>query len=138
MNAIIKSYSLKPGDEIIVPKSILNIVQHHAVYIGFDGNGKDWIIENIINVGVRLISADDFFNGVSKINKIIPFTGSNEQRRMLVQEALRSIGREYDLINFNCEHFVTHLKTGIPESKQVKQALMGFLGLLFISAILSE
>lgn len=138
MNAIIKNHSLKPGDEIIVPKSIFNIIQHHAVYIGYDDKGKDWIIENIIHVGVRLISADEFFEGVSQINKIMPFTGTNEQRKILVQKALRSIGRAYDLINFNCEHFTTHLRTGIPESKQVKNVVMAFLGLIVFSVILSD
>lgn len=46
-------YNLKPCDEIIVPKSGFNIIQHHALYLGFDDNETDWIIENVYGIGVR-------------------------------------------------------------------------------------
>lgn len=35
----VKKLGLKPGDEIVVPKSNWNLIQHHAIYIGYDYHG---------------------------------------------------------------------------------------------------
>jgi len=138
MNQFIRHYNLKPGDEIVIPKSGWNIVQHHAVYLGFDHQGTDWIIENQVNAGVRLITADAFFASVSQVNRIIPFHGSNAERKELVKKALRSVGKPYDLINYNCQHFTSELRTGKRESYQLQNAAAVFIGVLLVGALLSE
>lgn len=138
MNKIIKKYSIRPGDEIVVPKSNWNLVQHHAIYIGYDYNGTDWMIENNVNAGVRLITADDFFNQVIQINAINRFKGTNAQRKALVQKALVSIGQPYSLINFNCQHFTSELLTGKRESYQVQNVFAVLLAAVVIGALISD
>ena len=138
MNRHIQHYNLKPGDEIIVPKSGFNIVQHHALYLGYDEQNIDWIIENAIGIGVRLIMANDFFRNNPKVNEIRKFHGTNQQRRQLVERALKKVGAPYDLINYNCQHFTSDVKTGKPVSKQVEGAVIGLVLILFFGALLSD
>lgn len=138
MSRYIQKYKLKPDDEIVVPKSVFNFVQHHAIYLGLDRNGNHWIVENKIGGGVQLISADDFFASVSTVNKIIPFSGTNDQRKLFVYKALNSLGKPYNLIQYNCEHFITELKTGKAKSQQLANAVAGLFGFLIIGAIFSD
>jgi len=138
MNKTILQSQIKPCDEIIVPKSGFNIVQHHAMYLGFDTAGTDWIIENNINLGVRLIAADDFFAVNPFINKINRFNGSIDERKIKVRNALTKIGKPYNLINYNCEHFTTEIRTGISHSKQVQRVAIGLVAALFIGALLKD
>lgn len=119
MNKIIKQYSLLPGDRIVVPKSGLRMVQHHALYLGQNYQGVDLIAENKIGFGVRLISADDFFKNVIEITKIEKFPGNNLQRKLAVQKALHKLGQPYSLINYNCQHFANEIQHGKMESDQV-------------------
>lgn len=129
----VDSFQLKPGDELVVPKSNWDIIQHHALYIGYDHQGKHWIIHNNIHTGVSLIQIHDFFSQVYKVNKVIRFIGTNEERRSLVQRALKRVGKPYGLINYNCEHFTSEVKTGIASSQQVNAGL-AFAGvILFVS-----
>ena len=43
MNKNLLHWNLQPADRIVVPKSDLRFVQHHAIYLGKDANGTDWI-----------------------------------------------------------------------------------------------
>ena len=138
MNNYIQHYDLTPGDEILVPKSNFNIIQHHALYLGFDENRTDWIIHNTAGVGVSLITADEFFSLCPHITEIRRFSGTNQERKQLVQRALTKIGKPYNLIDYNCQHFTSEVKTGKAVSKQVENAIVGGLFLLFIGALISE
>lgn len=138
MNRTIKKYNILPGDEIVVPKSNWNLVQHHAIYLGYDYNGIDWMIENNVNAGVGLITANDFFGQVTQINAINPFKGTNAQRKALVQNALASVGQPYSLINFNCQHFTSELLTGKRESYQVQYVATALAALVVIGVLISE
>lgn len=138
MNYYIQYYNLAPGDEIIVPKSNFNIIQHHALYLGFDENKTDWIIHNTAGFGVSLITADEFFKICPHINEIRRFIGTNQERKLLVQRALMKIGKPYDFISYNCEHFISDVKTGKPVSKQVEGALIVILLLIFIGSFISN
>ncbi|KAG7484236.1 hypothetical protein MATL_G00047530 [Megalops atlanticus] len=62
----------------------------------------------------------------------------------ILMEAKSMVGRvlRYDILNYNCEHFVTNLRYGKPESRQVRSALYGLaavgavaLGVLAAAAI---
>lgn len=119
MSRNIQNLNLKPADRIIVPKSRLRMVQHHALYLGQNYQGVHLIAENKIGFGVRLISFDDFFNGVSEITKIERFAGSNYERKIAVQRALDKLGQPYDLINYNCQHFANEIQYQKVESDQV-------------------
>lgn len=134
MKNYIKHLNLRPGDEIIVPKSKVNWIQHHALYLGYDENGTDLIIENSYGVGVRLITASDFFSMYPHVNEIRQFTGTDNDRLLLVQKALKSIGKPYNLIVYNCQHFTSEIKNGKKVSKQVENTLVG-LGVLVIIGV---
>ena len=138
MNNYIQHYNLTPGDEIIVPKSDFNIIQHHALYLGFDENKTDWIIHNTAGVGVSLITADEFFSLCPHITEIRRFIGTNEERKLLVQRALTKIGKPYHLIDYNCQHFTSEVKTGKTVNKQVEGAIVGALLLSFLGALISD
>ncbi|MEO6302279.1 MAG: lecithin retinol acyltransferase family protein [Bacteroidia bacterium] len=130
--------SLRPGDRIVVPKSYLRMVQHHAIYLGFE-KGQHWIIENKEVFGVRVVSAATFLAGVDEITRIDPFYPKNGySRNDLVRYALSKKGRRYHLTNYNCEHFANEIQYRVVQSKQadtgVGIALFG-LAVLLIGGI---
>jgi hypothetical protein len=133
-----KELNLTPGDRIIVPKSQLRVIEHHATYLGQNFQGEHFIVDNIIGEGVRLITADLFFKDVIEITRIERFTGSNYNRKILVIKALNSVGKPYDLINYNCEHFANELSTGNPFSKQLQNAILGFTVVFILGILLSD
>lgn len=130
MNKFIRQHRLLPGDEIVLPKSLFNLVQHHAVYLGQNQSGEDLIIENKIGHGVKLTRAEDFFPADGVVTRINRFQGTPAQREALVKKAITSLGRSYDLINFNCEHFSNEIRNGSPRSRQVEKIGLGALGIL--------
>lgn len=125
MNKIIKQYNLLPGDRIVVPKSEIRIVQHHAIYLGQNHQGQYLVAENKIGFGVRLITADEFFKDVIEVTRIERFKGSNYERKFVVQKALSKCGFPYDLINYNCQHFANEVQHGKIESEQVENLFAG-------------
>jgi len=138
MQTSLLSVDLKPGDSVTVPKSAFNMVQHYAVYLGYDYEGTHWMIENVAGRGVVLTRAVDFFTANPSVNKVVPFGGTNEERRLIVQKALYSVGQPYNLINYNCEHFATGLQTGKARSRQVEVAFIAAALLLVIGLAFRE
>lgn len=130
--------TLKVGDRVVVPKSTLDLVQHHAIYLGYWKN-QYWFIENKETIGVRLVSADVFFYGVEKITRIVRFIPrANYSRNDLYHYALSLRGRAYNLISYNCEHLANQIQNRVIKSKQsdtgVGLAILG-LGLMLIGGI---
>lgn len=137
------NYTLKPGDEIVLPKSNFLIINHHALYVGFDKKGIEWIIENNANSGVRLIPAPQFFCSYPFIKIINIFKGTPLEKQKLLKKALASVGKSYDMFFYNCEHFTSEILTGRPISKQIENLkeglqfaagvtlVLGFFNLLF-------
>jgi uncharacterized protein YycO len=119
MNQQIQQLGFLPGDRIIVPKSGFRIIQHHALFLGQNYHGVDLIAENKIGIGVRLITADDFFKDVIEVTKIEKFNGNNYQRKIAVQKALQKLGQPYHLIDYNCQHFVNEIQHNHIKSEQI-------------------
>lgn len=138
MNKYVYQHRLRPGDEIVLPKSAFNLVQHYAVYLGEDNAGTSWIVENKQGHGVKLTKADDFFPAGGSVTRINRFTGSALEREALVKKALDSVGRSYHLINFNCEHFSTELRSGRARSRQVEKVGWGVFLLVVAGALFSN
>jgi Permuted papain-like amidase enzyme, YaeF/YiiX, C92 family len=141
MNQKIKELGLLPADRIVVPKSELRVIQHHAIYLGQNNQGVDLIAENKIGHGVRLITGDDFFGNQIEITRVERFTGTNYERQIAVQKALQKLGKPYDLINYNCESFASEIQTGVPHSKQVETIYEGVAvaaGFTFLFGLLSS
>lgn len=129
--------SLKVGDRLIVPKSAWDIVQHHAIYMGYRG-GHYWFIENKENIGVRLVTAGVFLNGVIKITEVKRFIPrENYTRDDLYAYALTKRGKAYNLLSYNCEHLANELQHRVVKSKQADTGVglaLFSLALLLIGA----
>jgi hypothetical protein len=132
---LVVEWDLHPGDRVVVPKSAWQLVQHHALYLGCDDFGNHYMSENVIGVGVKLTRVADFFQGVSRVTRIEPYTGSNYERRLVVERALTKLGQPYSLINYNCESFVNDALYQQPKSMQVGN-VAGALGLALLIALL--
>ncbi|HQK98762.1 MAG TPA: hypothetical protein PLH61_12140 [Bacteroidia bacterium] len=130
MNRNLQKWNLQPADRIVVPKSNLKMVQHHAIYLGRDRFGTEWIAENKIGRGVQIVTAADFFSDVMEVTRIEPFRGNQYQRNDAVRFAQSLQGRRYNLVEFNCEHYANVVQHKVEVSDQAKVGIgLGFLGL---------
>lgn len=128
-----KMLNLKPGDRIVVPKSGLRLIQHHAIYLGQNHQGQHLIAENKIGIGVRVVTAEEFFRDVIEVTHIERFAGSNSERKTAVQKALSKLGLPYNLINYNCQHFANDVQYGRVQSEQVEKGfVLTVIVLLFV------
>jgi hypothetical protein len=133
MHYIIRKFNLRPADRIVVPKSNLRWIQHHAIYLGRNDQGIDIIAENKIGVGVQLVSADEFFKDVITITRIEKFIGSERDRKKAIDRAISLVGYDYDLFQFNCEHYSSVVQHNEKKSNQAETATaLGVLTLLFL------
>jgi hypothetical protein len=125
--------TLQIGDRIVVPKSTWNIVQHHAIYIGY-WNSQHWFVENKEGYGVRVASAFEFFNQVEKITEVRRFIQKpGYNRDDLYRYALSRVGRPYKMLTYNCEHFANEIQYRIVRSKQTEAGFgLAFLGLVLL------
>ncbi|XP_008287804.1 HRAS-like suppressor 3 [Stegastes partitus] len=59
-----------------------------------------------------------------EINNLLDDTYQPLERRVIVRDACRMVGRQlpYNAATYNCEHFVTELRYGEAESRQVQTA----------------
>ncbi|MDD5569641.1 MAG: lecithin retinol acyltransferase family protein [Bacteroidales bacterium] len=126
-------YGLKLGDRLIRQKGILS--KHHGIYVGIH-NGIPLVAENQSGQGVQYVSLFQFLLGnSSNLIRIEKFKGTEEVRRQIIPRINKLKGTQYDLINFNCEHFAELIQTGRPSSKQVDNVLFGLGLITFIGLI---
>jgi uncharacterized protein YycO len=130
-------YRLQPADRIIEPIFQTGVSKHHAIYLGRDYNGVEWIAENDKFKGVRRVKANEYFSK-GKLIKVKRFQGNYNQRIVAVERALNQLGKPYDLIDFNCEHYAEYVQAGKIESKQVANALGLLVCIFFIGIITSK
>lgn len=126
--------SLKIGDLIVRAKGIVST--HYLVYLG-KKLCVHMVAENQLGHGVRIVTLDEALNG-NNIIRFEPFGGQEHERMMVHERVNNLLGKTYNLIAFNCEHFARLIAEGKVESKQVKKAsnaaiVLG-LGLLAIGA----
>lgn len=112
---------IKAGDRLKSPKQDVSFITHHAIFVGVV-NGENHVVENQINVGVRLIPLDIFLRDHPNC-QIEVFSGSENQRQEVVIRALDSLGKKYKLLHYNCETFANDVQYGVQESHQVKTGL---------------
>lgn len=128
---LIRRFNLEPGDRVIVPKSLLGLVQHHALYLGNNEFGEHLMCENVIGKGVILTRVDYFFQDINGNTRIEKFNGDNLQRKLIVQKAISKLGSPYSLINYNCESLCNDVQHNITKSAQVSVGLfVGFVGIM--------
>lgn len=123
--------TLQPADRLVIPKSGLRLVQHHVIYLGKDGNGNRMYIENAIGKGVQVVTEAYLFRDGLELTRVERFTGDQQQRNAAIAFAMQLIGQQYDLLNFNCEHYANTVQHRKSYSKQVHKGLVvGLLALV--------
>lgn len=132
---------LNPIDVLIVPKSSVGIIRHYAIFLGKDEFGNEWVSENDKNEGVRLISAKEFFQKNPEILEIRQFDGSEQERKLALQRALKELGRPYQLMKFNCEHYANKVQKNYASSSQVQNFTKGAIavgGILLLAKLFGD
>lgn len=109
------------GDRIAINKALF--ITHFGIYIG-DG----MVIDNSAQHGRVEQRTLEEFAGQEKAY-IIPHTSMFSPNEIVVR-AKEGLGRPYRLLSRNCEHFVTDILFGKPQSKQV--ALAAAVGSIFL------
>lgn len=125
-------FHLYPGDRVVVPKSQFRLVHHHAI---FDGYG--YFYENKFGHGVVRTSFSEFFKNISEIKEIHRFRGTNTQLRAALDRAESLVGKSYDLVEFNCEHFADYVQFGRGRSRQV-ETVMGLGAIALVTWAVSQ
>lgn len=132
MTNIYNLKELRPGDRLVLPKSDLGLVQHHAIYIGNDAYGNRQYVENYIGKGVQVVNESHLFRDGYHLTRVEPFAGDDYQRQVAVNRAIALIGSRYDLVNFNCEHYANAVQHNKPYSGQVGNGILATLILTII------
>ena len=133
MRQVFNLNNLRPGDRLVLPKSEWNLIQHHVIYIGIDANGNRLYIENFAGKGVQLVNENHLFRDWYYVTRIEPFVGDIFQRNEAIKRAMQLIGKPYDLVNFNCEHYANTVQHNKSYSKQVNNGLVAGLIALVLS-----
>ena len=111
--------TLRIGDLIVREKGPFST--HYIVWIGWR-NGVRVVAENHSTQGVRYTSLEVALGG-QPIKRFEKFGGNEFQRRLVISRINRMLGRSYDLVVFNCEHFARWISTGRLVSNQVRVAI---------------
>jgi hypothetical protein len=127
--------NLKVGDRLVREKGGI-LTKHHGIYAGTHNNIQ-FVAENQTGYGVRCITLEQFLSE-GQIVRIENYDYSHHQQNNIIHRINQRIGREYDLLSYNCEHFANEVLTGIKESKQVQFAIggaivVGLLALIYIA-----
>lgn len=133
MKNFIQANQLTPADRLVVPKSVFGLVQHHAIYLGKDHLGRDVIAENIVGKYVCTTTAEEFFAKNPGVTRIERFSGNGLERKNAVERALKLMGKPYDFIDFNCEHFANEVQTSISFSPQVRVGIGAIIVIALIA-----
>lgn len=121
---------LKTGDLIVRAKGIFST--HYMIYIENRG-GNIIVAENQNGFGVRYITLAEALKG-NVIVRFEKFGGADYERNTVVSKINTILGKSYDLVAFNCEHFARMISHGKPKSKQVETtshvAILSGLGMM--------
>lgn len=79
-----------------------------------------------------MVNENYLFRDGYHLTRIEPFTGNDFQRRLAVNRAVSLIGTQYDLVNFNCEHYANAVQYNKPFSNQVGNGILATLLLAVI------
>lgn len=103
---------LERGDIIIMGFGILPI-EHIAIY---DGAG---IYENRIGKNVVYVSYEDFISRYQfwDIKQTYKVTASEDELTKIFDKAKKLLGKKYDVIKYNCEHFIDDI-LGVPRRSE--------------------
>lgn len=123
---------LMAGDSVVIPKSNARLIEHYGVYVGLDKMRNHVFAENSVGKGVRLVTDKAFFKGCKSVIAVKRLAGGNFEREKAVKRALSLVGRPYELINFNCEHYSNFVQNERSESKQITKWFWALVTLIIL------
>lgn len=102
---------------------------HYAIYVGPCGPYGEDVVHN--EKGGRVVFAyfHDFADG-RDVEVAQRAARSWEEREAIVRRAISLLGRRYDLVNFNCEHFANYAIAGVLRSETIAALVaLAFVGI---------
>lgn len=135
VNEFIRANRVQPGDVIVVKKTIF--LDHYVVYLGLENFcSRHLFSANLSGEGVVLIQERRAFEFLSdyKPTRIRRLTGGWDSRVHAVRRAYKLLGKKYDFLGYNCEHYVNEVQ-GIGVTSQ--QVQLGTLGVLAVGVALA-
>ena len=109
---------LQIGDRLVRTKNGF-FSKHHVLIAGFDYNLNDFIIaENQRYYGVRLITLSQFLREGTLV-RVDHNNFSLKMQEYIIARINHRLGKAYDLLSYNCEHFVNDVLNGKISSKQI-------------------
>ncbi len=119
---LINQNNLKPADAIVLRKKFMGMVDHFAIFLGYDKRNQPIFVANYTK-GVKQISESELNGFLEKLNPthIERFEGNDKMRLLAVKRAVSRIGeRAYDYFSNNCESFKNYVQKGVSYSKQAE------------------
>jgi hypothetical protein len=119
---LIQQNDLKQADAVVLRKKFLGMVDHFAVFLGFDTFSKPVFVANYKD-GVKQISEMELNDFLQKLEptRIERFVGTEHERQQAVGRGVARIGEKaYDYFANNCESFKNYVQKGINYSLQAK------------------
>jgi hypothetical protein len=118
---------LTVGDRLVREKGGI-LSKHHAIYAGFNNFNQQLVAENQVNYGVRYITLDQFLRE-GKLIKVEHHNASYSTQQVIISRINQRLGKAYNLLGYNCEHFVNEVLLGKRKSPQVEKGA-GVVGVL--------
>jgi len=119
---LIESNNLQPADAIVLKKKFLGMVDHFAIFLGYDGENLPYFVANYTK-GVRRISMTELNEFLIKLEptRIERFDGDDNIRENAVSRALSRMGENaYNIFSNNCESYKNDVHYGVNYSEQAK------------------
>lgn len=124
LSNLIKQNNLLPADVIILRKKMFGMVNHFAVFLGFDRFKQPLFAANY-TAGTKLIPYNELMSFMQTLEpqSIQKFQGTERDRQAAIKRALSKLGeKDYDYLENNCEHYATFVQNGEPRSPQAENA----------------
>lgn len=129
--------TLRPriGDKIRVWDS--RGFHHYGVVIGLSMFGQPVVAHNSKERGVERVRLTEFAVGRT-VEVESRVRGDWKVQQEVVRRALAYMGRGYDLLTFNCEHYASHVQTGRASSPQLEVLVLAALVVVGVVVLARE
>lgn len=120
--ALIEQNGLQQADAVVLRKKFMGMVDHFAIFLGYDTNGHPFFVANYTK-GVERIKEDELNSFLEKLEptRIEKFEGTEQERQEAVNRGLERLGEKaYDFFANNCESFKNYVQRGINYSRQAE------------------
>ncbi len=143
---LIITNNLQPADVIVLKKRLFGMLDHYAVFLGYDEWYNPVFVANYTS-GTKRISNTEMMSFLRVLGptRIQRFEGSIRQRNLAVERGISKLGeRNYNFLENNCEHYANFVQYGRSHSSQasafkesVSTAVPILFGALLIGALFS-